>query len=172
MTKSTLNKVSPQQSKLHCEINDLEKKERKIYEALAALINFINGKKRELKLSVSFSKCKQEILNAVAQLEVTKKYKNTTVEPKFNVKHYERAIMCASDPCYRDMAIQAASKDLNREALAELVTSLHRDCRQISKRTKELTAELRRKQVKTNARNLLHVIEPMVDKDDAGTVAA
>lgn len=159
MTKSMLDTQSTQQSKTYTELNKLEKKEQKIYEALASLINFLNGKKHELKLSANFSKFKNEVINAIAQLELKQKHKNATVEPKFNVKHYERAIICASDPSYRDMAIQAASKDLNREALEELVKSLLRDCRQIAKQMKVLAAELRQKQAKTKAHDLLKVVE-------------
>lgn len=171
MAKSTLNKVSTQQSKLYSKLNELEKKERKIYEALAALINFINDRKRELKLSASFSKFKKETLNAAVQLEIKKNHKNTILEPKFNVKHYERAIICASEASYRNMAIQAASKDLNREALDELVILLGRDCRNISKRVKELSVELRQTQAKTKAHSLLHVVEPVVD-DEATAISA
>jgi len=170
MIKPTTDSVSTQESETYVELTNLEKKERKVYEALAALINFLNGKKLELKLTANFSKFKNEVIRAVAQLEDKQKQKNTTVEPKFNVKHYERAIICASDPTYRDMAIQAASKDLNREALKELVSSLRRDCRQIAKRIKELTTELRRKQVKTNTRNLLKVVE--LDEEEAVTTSA
>lgn len=169
MIKPTTSMMPEQQSETYAELNKLEKKERKIYEALAALINFLNGKKLELKLTTNFSKFKNEVIRAIAQLEGKQKQKNITVEPKFNVKHYERAIICASDPTYRDMAIQAASKDLNREALKELVSSLRRDCRQISKRIKELTSELRRKQVKTNTRNLLKVVE--LDEDEIVTTS-
>ena len=55
----------------------------------------------------------------VGGLPIFEKNKIPPNEPRFNVKHYERAILSASDITYRDMAIQAASKDLTEEAMAE-----------------------------------------------------
>lgn len=70
-----------------------------------------------------------------------RKKKTTPHEPKFNVKHYERAILSASDVTYRDMAIQAANKDLTEESMAELIAAISRDCRRISRELKETTVE-------------------------------
>lgn len=145
MENLTLNKVTPPPTALESKLNDLLKKEQKVYEALATLINFLSGQKKiETKFIKSFLVFKKEVVAAVRQFEPQHKKRKATHEPKFNVKHYERAIMCASNPSYRDMAIQAASKGLNCEAMSELVLSLHRDCLEIGKKIKWLSLELRK----------------------------
>lgn len=141
MSKTTLDQMQAQQSKIRSQLNEAEKQEKKLYEALAALINYIKGvKKHELKTAIDFSTFKKDLLATVTKLEI-KKHKSNG-ELKFNVKHYERAIKCASDITYRDMAIQAANKDLNQETMNELVMVLYRDCREASKQVKEWTVEL------------------------------
>lgn len=129
---------------LRARLHELEKKEKRIYEALAALLNFLLGeKKHELKTTHRFSSFKKTVLTAATEREFCRKSKSNAVETKFNVKHYERAMQCASDPTYRDMAIQAASKDLNQEAMEELIMALCKDCREASRLVKEAASECR-----------------------------
>ena len=45
------------------------------------------------------------------------------------------------------MTIQAANKDLTKEAMAELIAAISRDCRRISRELKETTTEWRKYQV-------------------------
>ncbi|MFW0072416.1 MAG: hypothetical protein AB8Z23_00315 [Coxiella-like endosymbiont] len=153
MTGKTQNVLNPQKIKLYNQLCGLEKKEKQTYEALAALITYINGEKLEWGTD-NFNKFKKGVLAIVGELPICKKNKMLckknkmlTNEPKFNVKHYERAILSASDVTYRDMAIQAANKDLTEEAMVELIAAISRDCRQISRKLKEITTEWRKCQV-------------------------
>ncbi|MFW0083034.1 MAG: hypothetical protein AB8Y67_01415 [Coxiella-like endosymbiont] len=146
MTGKTQNVLNPQKIKLYNQLCGLEKKEKQTYEALAALITYINGEKLEW-VTDNFNKFKKGVLAIVGELPICKKNKMLTNEPKFNVKHYERAILSASDVTYRDMAIQAANKDLTEEAMVELIAAISRDCRQISRKLKEITTEWRKCQV-------------------------
>ena len=163
------NRVVQQKEKLNVKLSVLEKKERKTYEALAAVINFLNkGKKGKLAPCKSFSTFKKDIISAVGQLSVKRKLKTASAEPKFNVKHYERAIKCAADATYRDMAIQAANKDLNHEAIGELVEEFKKDCRQSTRSVKELRAELRKSEKMNSVRRLLkNVVDPIVEDEDS-----
>lgn len=142
MSKLSFDQLQTQYSKMRVQLHEVEKREKRTYEALAALINYIKGiKKYDVKAYTDFFEFKKELLAAVTKLKV-KQHKMSNREPKFNVKHYERAIKGASDATYRDMAIQAANKDLNHEAITELVTALHKDCREVTKQVKELMVEL------------------------------
>lgn len=136
MTIKTQNVLNPQQVKLYNQLCGLEKKEKQTYEALAALITYVNGEKLEWETD-DFNKFKKGVLAAVGELHICEEKKTPANEPKFNVKYYERAILSASDVTYRDMAIQAANKDLTEEAMAELITTISRDCRRISRKLKE-----------------------------------
>lgn len=146
MAEKKQNVLNPQQIKLYDQLCVLEKKEKQTYEALAALITYMHGEKLEWKTD-DFNKFKKGILTTVSELSICEKKKTLTNEPKFNVKHYERAILSASDVTYRDMAIQAANKDLTKEAMEELITAISRDCRRISRELKEITIEWRKCQV-------------------------
>ena len=149
--------------KLYNELHDLERKEKRTYEALAALIQFLKGgKKKEWPKMMDFSEFKKAVLAGAIDFNLNEKSEAAALEPKFNFKHYERAILCASDATYRDMAIQAASKDLTQEALVELMASLRRDCQRISRQVKELTIELRKSNpVREGMRQLWqNVVEP------------
>ena len=149
MTRKTQNVLNPKKIKLYKQLCGLEKKEKQIYEALYALITYINGEKQEWGTD-DFNKFKKRILAIVGELPICKKNKISTNEPKFNVKHYERAILSASDVTYRDMAIQAANKDLTEEAIAELIVAISHNCRQISRQLKEITVEWRKCQASTH----------------------
>lgn len=154
-------------SKIQSQLNEAEKQEKKIYEALAALINYIKGvKKYQLKTPTDFPKFKKDILEAVAKFEV-KKHKASGCELKFNVKHYERAMKCASDTTYRDMAIQAANKDLNQEAMNELVIALSKDCREATRLVKSLSLELDKieRARKESPQLFSNVVEPAVEEE-------
>ncbi len=170
----SMQSSKPQPSELNNQLHTLEKKERKSYEALAALVRFIKGIKKQEWLKITdFCEFKKKVLASVADFGFKKKAKTTHPEPKFNVKHYERAILSASDPAYRDMAIQAASKDLTHEALGELITSLCRDCQRVSRQVKELATELRKGQVGNGVRQLWqNVVEPGADKDSEAAPAS
>lgn len=141
---TTMQRVlDPQEIKLYSNLCTLEKKEKQTYEALAALVTYLDNKRQGWELS-DFNKFKKEVLKSAGELALCEKAKGAWHEPKFNVKHYERAILYASNSTYRDMAIQAANKDLNEEAMGELITALSRDCRRISRELKEITAEWRK----------------------------
>ena len=146
MTRKTQNVLNSQKIKLYNQLCGLEKKEKQTYEALATLITYVNDEKLEWETD-DFNKFKKEVLAIVGKLSICEKNKIPTNEPKFNVKHYERAILSASDVTYRDMSIQAANKDLTKEAMAELISAISRDCRRISRKLKEITIEWQKCQV-------------------------
>lgn len=129
--------------KLQTQFDTLQKKEKKTYEALNALLYFFKeGKKPEcVKEIIDFKSFKKMVLETADHLNEPTKSK---ICERFNVKHYQRAIVCAQNNSYRDMAIQAALKDLNKEALADLITAIRKECCQVSKQVKELTNEIRR----------------------------
>ena len=171
MAKSILNKIQTQQVTLNNRLSELEKKERKTYEALAALIGFLDkNKKCELKTYKNFTTFKKEVLSATVPFDLKKT--TTGCEPKFNVQHYERAIKCACDTAYRDMAIQVANKDLTHEAMAELVEEFRKDCRKATRCVKAMRAEIRKSQpIKNSVRRLLkNVVDPVVDDEDSVVV--
>ncbi|WP_315957691.1 hypothetical protein [Coxiella burnetii] len=144
------NAANPQEFKLYHQLCDLEKKEKQTYEALAALVVYIDGKEREWETD-DFNKFKKTVLASAGDLAVCEKAKAAAGEPKFNVKHYERAILCASDATYRDMAIQAANKDLTDEAMGELIAAISRDCRRTTRELKEIISEWRKIQTLPNS---------------------
>lgn len=161
MTK-TEHALNPQQVKLYSLLCTLEKKEKQTYEALAALVTHLDGKKREWETD-NFNKFKKAVLTSIGDLTICEKTKTNNHEPKFNVKHYERAILCASDATYRDMAIQAANKDLTEEAMGELIAAIARDCRRITRELKETTTEWRKCQPVSSVRQ---VWQNVVELDD------
>jgi inorganic triphosphatase YgiF len=133
-------------SKRQDQIAQLEKKEKKAYEAFAALISFVKGIKKQNALKISdFSKFKKAVLASGNEFVLRQKSKTCANETKFNVKHYERAILCASDATYRDMAIQAANKDLTPEAMQALIIAIRKDCQLVSRQLKELLGETRKR---------------------------
>ena len=142
---TTQRVLNPQQARLYSNLCTIEKKEKQTYEALAALVTYLNNKQQKLEVT-DFNKFKKEVLKSAGELALCGKAKGIGHEPKFNVKHYERAILCASNSTYRDMAIQAANKDLNEEAMGELIAALSRDCRRISWKLKEIVSEWRKSQ--------------------------
>ena len=163
MAKLTSKDNRTQSSKAQMKIIELEKKEKKTYEALAALINFVEGRgKYTINAVTNFVKFKKEVIVVALQLKSKRKQKASSLDPKFNVKHYEHAIRCASDSTYRDMAIQAANKDLSREAMVELIVALHKDCRDASRRVKESMVELR-KLKKVNGDDVRQIFQGVVE---------
>lgn len=159
---------SQESSKLYQQVTDLEKKEKKAYEALAALMQFVKmGKKLDLFKIDEYNDFKKAVLAGVADFDCRRKSKLSNAEPKFNVKHYERAILCASDATYRDMAIQAASKDLTEDARLELILALRRDCCQISRQLKELASLIDKKHPVVEAAGQLwqNVVDSVQEKE-------
>ncbi len=163
-----------QLSTLHSRLHQLQAKERMIYEALASLVRFIKGEASKNFSKINdFREFKKLVLASVLSFSKARKKKVGVIEPKFNVKHYERTIVCACDSTYRDMAVQAASKDLTRDAIYELIASLRQDCQRISRQVKHLAGELRKTRlIPGGVRQLLNnVLEP-ANEDDSDTAAA
>lgn len=122
---------------------DLQKKEKQSYTALSALIACITGENPVDQQVMSFSQFKKVVLSSVAAIKKNIHFKPHSHEPKFNVKHYERSILCAYDASYRDVVIHAACKDLNPEAQSELLESLSKSCRLLTRKVRQINAELR-----------------------------
>ena len=164
MAKPAQSAVKRQYNNLRNQLRSLEKKEKQTYEALAALVLYVKGKKRDWKKD-NFSKFKKAVLTSVGDLSICAASRPNSSEPKFNVKHYERAILCASDSTYRDMAIQAASKDLTKEAMGDLITAIRRNCRCVSRQVKETLMEFRKCQPACDSVRQVwqNVVEPIAE---------
>jgi hypothetical protein len=163
MSKQIMDQ-SKQSAKLQNQLGFFEKKEKQAYEALAALVGFIKDGKKQPCLNIhDFNKFKKCVLASIADLKLCNKPKSAQQEPKFNVKHYERAILCASDVTYRDMAIQAANKDLTKEAMHDLVMALRKNCCQASRQIKETISEIRKSYAEARDMPQLwhNIVEPL-----------
>ncbi len=132
---------------------DLQKQEKQNYEALSGLIGFIRGLQRpyhKLTASTDFERYKRSLLAEATLInsQHTQKVAKQT-DTQFNVTHYQRAILSASQENYRNMAILAAIKDLTPSALHRLVMLIRKNCIKISRKAEsakdEHEKQLRRK---------------------------
>lgn len=109
---------------------ELFEEERSAYVALSTLIDILSGHqshKRKLLPGDDFMTYKQTVLTE-AQQACDKLSKEPTNGAPFNILHYQRAILNASDSNYRHMAVMAAIKDLHATALLKLVSTLTQHC--------------------------------------------
>ena len=138
-------------------ISALQAKEKQSYNALSAVIDFVQGQQRhthEYKSSTDFDRYKRVTLMRVARL----KLKGATMagsnqENQFNVMHYQRAILTASQSNYRNMAILAAKHNLTAQALIKLVNLIKKSCIKLSKEIKLTERKLILEQSKHNQQN-------------------
>lgn len=84
MTTKTQNMLDPQQIKLYNQLCGLEKKEKQIYKALAALITYINGEKLEWEPD-DFNKFKKGVLATIGDLAVIREKKKKRPHMNLNL---------------------------------------------------------------------------------------
>lgn len=122
------------------ELFKLKDKEQQAYIALSTLVDLLQGYTKHIhdyKATTDFERYKRVTLIRTTQLNLNH-YNNpcSTQENHFNIMHYQRAILSASRPTYRNMVILTAKHTLTQSAIANLLNSMKKYCIKLSKETK------------------------------------
>lgn len=130
-------------------------KEKAYYTSLSALIDFLQGEQKHqhaYKSFESFEDYKRNTLSQTSKLKSLENDKARASENQFNVMYYQRAILCASEANYRNMAILAAMHNLTPIALHQLLTFMKKSCIRLSKEIKKMEKQYQQNNTRLSKR--------------------